>query len=73
MKVQENFVFGETNTEKDFLAKFPTGKVRQLCCIVISHSPSKFYMDGKEIADLDYIEIFVSDRSQPSKPRMERV
>ena len=69
MKVQENFVFGETNTEKDFLAKFPTGKVRQLCCIVISHSPSKF----KEIADLDYIEIFVSDRSQPSKPRMERV
>merc|ERR1712088_818508 len=22
-----NFVFGETNTEKDFLAKFPTGKV----------------------------------------------
>ena len=69
MKVQENFVFGETNTEKDFLAKFPTGKVRQLCCIVISHSP--FYR--KEIADLDYIDIFVSDRSQPSKPRMERV
>ena len=28
VKVQENFVFGETNTAKDFLAKFPTGKVR---------------------------------------------
>ena len=27
VKVQENFVFGETNTAKDFLAKFPTGKV----------------------------------------------
>ena len=25
--VQENFVFGETNTAKDFLSKFPTGKV----------------------------------------------
>jgi len=25
--VQENFVFGESNTAKDFLAKFPTGKV----------------------------------------------
>merc|ERR1711890_37377 len=27
VKVQENFVFGETNTAKEFLAKFPTGKV----------------------------------------------
>lgn len=25
--VSKNFVFGETNTSKDFLAKFPTGKV----------------------------------------------
>ena len=60
MKVQENFVFGETNTEKEFLAKFPTGKVRQLYCIVIHHSPSKLKVgDGKEIADLEYIEIFM--------------
>ena len=27
VKVQENFVFGETNNSKEFLAKFPTGKV----------------------------------------------
>ena len=25
-----NFVFGETNTTKEFLAKFPSGKVRLL-------------------------------------------
>ena len=59
MKVQENFVFGETNTAKDFLAKFPTGKVRQLYYMVICHSPSKFLGDRKEIADLEYIEIFM--------------
>ena len=62
MKVQENFVFGETNTEKEFLAKFPTGKVRQLYYMIIPHSPSKLYIkvgDRKEIAHLEYIEIFM--------------
>ena len=59
MKVQENFVFGETNTEKDFLAKFPTGKVRQLYYMIIPHSPSKLLGDRKEIAHLEYIEIFM--------------
>jgi elongation factor 1-gamma len=28
VKIADNFVFGETNTTKDFLAKFPSGKVR---------------------------------------------
>ena len=60
MKVQENFVFGETNTAKDFLAKFPTGKVRQLYYMIIPHSPSKLKVgDRKEIAHLEYIEIFM--------------
>ena len=61
MKVQENFVFGETNTAKDFLAKFPTGKVRQLYYMIIPHSPSKSVKvgDRKEIAHLEYIEIFM--------------
>ena len=27
VKTAPNFVFGETNTSKEFLAKFPTGKV----------------------------------------------
>jgi elongation factor 1-gamma len=39
VKVQENFVFGETNTAKDFLAKFPTGKVR-----VFQSSKSKHFV-----------------------------
>ena len=30
VKTASNFVFGETNTTKEFLAKFPTGKVRHL-------------------------------------------
>merc|ERR1712026_101476 len=28
VKLASNFVFGETNTTKEFLAKFPSGKVR---------------------------------------------
>ena len=28
VKLASNFVFGETNTTKEFLAKFPNGKVR---------------------------------------------
>ena len=30
VKLASNFVFGETNTSKEFLAKFPTGKVIEL-------------------------------------------
>ena len=59
MKVQENFVFGETNTAKDFLAKFPTGKVRQLYYMVIFTAHLNFIGETKEIADLEYIEMFM--------------
>ena len=33
VKIADKFVFGETNTSKEFLAKFPSGKVCLLQCL----------------------------------------